>query len=166
MIGGAIAGFGVAAGGMAALATGRVQLGAGLLGAGAGTMLGSFGAGIAFSARHGVGVETSVNDVLSGYDHNRNGQIDLDRGSWWREPETQRTTTTRHEDSNGNAYYTTDTYSIDRLATRADEDRNQVATRGELTSTIGSYDDNGDGRLQGAEAKRFDREIGERHIGW
>lgn len=166
MFGGAIAGVGLAAGGMAALATGRLQLGAGLLGAGAGTMLGSIGAGIGFNARHGVGVDTSVSDVLSGYDHNRNAQIDLDSGSWWREPETIRTTRTSHEDSNGNTYYTTDTYSIDRLAVRADENRDQAATRGELTSTIGGYDADGDGRLQGDEAKRFDRELGEQHIGW
>ena len=47
-------------------------------------------------------------------------QIDMDGGSWWRSPETTRTTTTRHEDSDGRVWYDTDTYSIERLATRAD----------------------------------------------
>jgi hypothetical protein len=158
-------GFASAAGGMVALATGRVNLGGALFGAGAGAMVGAFGANIAFGARHGIGVETSVNDVLSSYDRNRNDQIDMDGGSWWRSPETTRTTTTRHEDSDGDVYYTTDTYSIERLATRADADSNWQVTRGELTGAIGAYDVDGNGRLQQDELTRFDREIGERQIG-
>ncbi len=158
-------GFVSAAGGMGALMTGRLNLGAALLGAGVGGMLGSFGAGIAFNARHGVGVETSVNDVLSSYDRNGNDQIDMDGGSWWRSPETTRTTTTRHEDSDGDVYYTTDTYSIERLSNRADVNTDWKVTRNELSTAIGAYDADGNGRLQKDELKRFDREIGEQQIG-
>ncbi|MCW2922226.1 MAG: hypothetical protein JWL76_2100 [Thermoleophilia bacterium] len=158
-------GFASAAGGMVALATGRVDLGAALFGAGAGAMLGSFGAGIAFGARHGVGVDTSVVNVLGGYDHNRNGVIDMDSGSWWREPETIRTTTTRHEDSDGDVTYDTDTYSIERLATASDADRNWKVTTDELRTVIGGYDADGNGRIQKDELKRFEREVGERFLG-
>ncbi len=159
-------GFASAAGGMVALMKGNLALGSALMGAGVGGMVGAFGASIAFGARHGIGVETAVNDVLSSYDRNRNDQIDMDNGSWWRSPETTRTTTTRHEDSNGHVWYDTDIYSIERLAMRADENRDWKATREELTTTIGSYDDiDVNGRLQKDELKRFEREIGEQRIG-
>lgn len=161
--GAAALGFATAAGGMAALVTGRAQLGAGLLGAGMGAMLGSFGANVAFSARHGVGVETSVQNVLDGYDHDSNGRIDLE-DDWWHGSETQRTVRTRHEDSDGDVWYETDVYSIERLATRADADGDWIVTRGELTGTIGSYDADRNGRLQGDELARFDREVGERQV--
>ena len=157
-------GFASAAGGMGALMTGRLNLGAALLGAGVGGMLGSFGANVAFGARHGIGVETSVNDVLSSYDRNSNDQIDMDGGSWWRSPETTRTTTTRHEDSDGRVWYDTDTYSIERLSTRADSNTDWKVTRDELATAIAAYDSDENGRLQKDELKRFDREIGEEQL--
>ncbi len=165
MWGAAGLGFASAAGGMVALATGRLNLGAALFGAGAGAMLGSFGATVAFGARHGVGVETSIQNVLDGYDHNDNGVIDMENGSWWRGPETLRTETDSYTDSDGDTHYDTDTYSIERLATTADTDGNWKVTQEELRSTIGSYDLDGNGRLQKDELKRFQREVGERNLG-
>ena len=158
--------FAAAAGGMAALATGRLTLGAGLFGAGFGGMIGAIGSGIAFQARHGVGVETTLQGVLDGYDHNRSGDLELEDRGWFREPETIRTHTYTREDSDGDTYWVSDTYSIERLATRADRNEDWVATAEELRSTIASYDADGNGRLQGDEYKRFDREVGERKVGW
>jgi hypothetical protein len=163
-IGTSALGFATAAGGMVALAKGRLQLGAALVGGGAGAMIGGIAGGIAFGARHGVGVESAVSDVLSNYDRNRDGAIDMAQSSWWRSPETYRTETRTWRDSDGDTHWETDTYSIERLAMRADADGDQVATGAELRSTIAGYDEDSDGRLQKDELKRFEREVGEQHV--
>ncbi|MCB0879701.1 MAG: hypothetical protein KDC46_12080 [Thermoleophilia bacterium] len=159
-------GFATAAGGMVALATGRLALGGALFGAGMGAMIGGFGASIAYGVRHGIGVDTSVDNVLSGYDHNRNGQLELEDPGFWHQAETRRTERTSHEDSNGDTYWETETFSIDRLVDRADTNGDWVATRPELRDVVSSYDSDGDGRLKGEELKRFQREVGEERIDW
>ncbi len=163
--GAALLGFAVAAGGVVALAKGRLKLGAALLGGGFGTMAGSLGASVAFGVRHGVGVKTTVDNVLRDYDHNRNDQLELTDQGWFQPAETTRVETDSHEDSDGDTHYDTTYYSIDRLATRADLNHDQIATRDELTTAVSAYDLKGDGRLDYEEMKRFDREIGERVIG-
>lgn len=157
-------GLGAMVGGMVALWRGNITAGAALVGGGAGVMLGSLGAGFAFTARHGIGVETSVENVLGAYDADDNGQLDLTDRGWTRPAETTRTVTTSWRDAQGHTHFDTDEYSVERLAERADRDDDQIATRGELTGTIDSYDADGNGRLQGDELKRFNRELGERQL--
>ena len=153
-------------GGMVALGRGNASLGAGLIGAGIGTGIGAFGSQVAFGAKHGVGVDTTIDGTIRRYDRDGDRQLDLDPG--WRSPEYVREERTSHEDSNGDTYYTYDHYTIERLTSAANTDRDGVVTRPELAATVSSYDADENGRLQGDEAKRFDREVGERHWygGW
>ncbi len=149
--------------GVFASARANPMVGAGLIGAGSGMMVGAVASGIAFTVRHGVGVDTLRDSLVSKYDHNWNGQLELD-GSFWRQPETIRTERREWEDSDGDTHVDYDLYTIDALANTADANRDRIATRAELRDTIKRYDENGDDRLQGAEARRFDRELGERQI--
>lgn len=165
VFGAAALSFASAAAGVVALATGRQPLGAALFGAGFGGMVGSIGAGIAISAKHGVGVDTTLERVLDQYDSNGNGQIEMTDRGWFKPSETTRTHTYTTEDSDGDTHWETDYYSIDRLATRADRDEDWIATGAELRATIESYDADGNGRIQGDESDRFEREVGEQRTG-
>ena len=156
-------GIATALGGMFAMSRGNVQLGAALVGGGFGAGVGAIGAGIAFEKRHGVGVETSVNDVMSSYNRDFDNELDLD--TTWRTPEYIRRDEDRHEDSDGDVHYTVTYYSIHELASRADVNGDSKVTPAELRSVFGSYDVDGNGRLQGEELKRADREVGERNLG-
>ena len=156
---GILAGFG----GMAALWRGNATLGAALVGGGFGAAAGAVGASIAFNVRHGIGVDTSVSDVMSSYNRDFDHELDLD--TTWRTPEFIRRDETRHEDSDGDVHYTVTYYSIERLADRADVNRDGKATPEELRAVFASYDGDGNGRLQGEELKRADREVGERNLG-
>lgn len=156
-------GIATAFGGMMAMARGNVGLGAALVGGGFGAAVGAFGAGIAFQHRHGVGVETSVNDVMSSYNRDFDNELDLD--TTWRTPEYIRRDEDRHEDSDGDVHYTVNFYSIQDLVSRADVNGDRKVTPTELHDVFGSYDLDGNGRLQGDELKRADREVGERSLG-
>ena len=161
----AAAGFASFAGGMYALFRGNVPLGAGLMGAGVGALLGTIGSAAVTNARHGVGVETTADNVLHNYDYNRNDQLEMTDRGFFKPAETTRSDTTTHTDSDGDSHSHTTYYSVDRLATRADANRDLVATRDELIDTIAPYDGDENGRLKGPELGRFDRELGERIIG-
>lgn len=160
-------GLGIAAavGGFAAAVSGHQELGTLLLGAGVGAFLGSGIARKGFEGRHGVGVETAVQDMLATYDDNDDDRIDLYADSFWRGTETSRTVTHQSTDSNGyTTYYDEDVYSIERLVSLANGDRDQFATRQELRDVIASYDVDGNGRLQQAEHDRYEGEAGEQQL--
>lgn len=142
----------------------NVHLGAALLGTGFGLMAGAIGSSIAFNARHGVGVDSITNSTMSAYDRNWSGKLELN--TTWRTPESIRRVEHRHEDSEGRVRYDYDFYSIDALTAKADAaPRDGVVNRSELHDVYADYDKDGNGRLQGEEYKRADREVGERWIG-
>lgn len=157
-------GAGVAIGALGGVAFWRSHpaIGGVLAIAGIGTTIGALGAGLLFGSRHGIGVETETKHVLDAYDDNDNKQIDMDDDdSFWGGSELNRTVTTTH--SNGKSTYTTSrTYSIDRLANKADADDNHAATREELLTTIRGYDVDQDGRLKGNERDKYRKQVGER----
>lgn len=161
----AAGGLGIAAafGGMVAMSRGNTTLGAALVGGGFGAAAGAMGAGIAFGVRHGIGVDTSVRDVMTSY--NRDWDDELDLHTTWRTPEYIRREETRHEDSDGDVHYSVSFYSIEHLTRRADANFDGKATPAELRVVFDSYDADGNDRLQGAELKRANREVGEVPLG-
>jgi hypothetical protein len=136
-------------------------LGAAMIGGGIGAVVGGFGAGWGFQHKHGIGVDTQVNDLFSSYNRDWDSELDLD--TTWRTPEDIRREETRHTDSDGNYLYSTYTYySIQELAGIADVDHNGKVTKDELRAAVAKYDADGNQRLQPDENRRFDREVGER----
>jgi hypothetical protein len=165
--GGWATGLGIAAGigSIAAVLAGQRELGLVLLGAGAGAWVGSSLAKRSFESKHGIGIDTALHDVLSTYDDNDDRRIDLNANKFWTGTETTRTVTHHSTDSNGyTTYYDEDVYSIERLATRADANRDGFAMDYELRAVIGSYDTDGNGRLQQVERDRYRREAGEQQL--
>lgn len=137
------------------------QLGAALIGGGAGAIVGGIGAGMGFTSKHGIGVETQVNDLFASYNRDFDDELDLD--TTWRTPEDVRRVEHRHEDSEGRYQYSTYTYyNIQKLAGEADTNHDAKVTRDELRIAVARFDVDGNGRLQPDENRRFDRESGER----
>jgi hypothetical protein len=137
------------------------MLGAAMIGGGIGAVVGGIGSGIGFTHKHGIGVETQVNDIFGSYNRDFDSELDLD--TTWRTPEDIRREETRHTDSDGNYTYSTYTYySIQELANLADTNHDYKVTKDELRTAVARYDFDGNQRLQPDENKRFDREVGER----
>lgn len=142
-------------------------LGAAMIGGGIGAAIGGLGANWGFQRKHGIGVETQVNDIFGAYNRDFDSELDLD--TTWRTPEDVRRVEHRHNDSNGNYMYSTYTYySIQELAGRADANHDAKVTKDELRAVLTTYDADKNQRLQPDEHKRFDRELGERswHGSW
>lgn len=133
------------------------------LGAGIGLALGSTGAHIAFRVKHGVGIDTKTNDIFSSYNRDWDNVLDLRPN--WRTPEFVRREESTYEDSNHHQHTTVHYYSISDLAFAADGDHNNQVTRDELRSVMNRFDSNHDQRLQGSEARAFNRQYGEQYWG-
>ena len=142
-------------------------LGVAMIGGGIGAVVGGIGAGWGFQHKHGIGVDTQVNDIFSSYNRDFDSELDLD--TTWRTPEDIRRVEHRHNDSDGHYMYSTYTYySIQELAGLADTNHDAKVTKDELRAAVAKYDADGNQRLQPDENKRFDREVGERswHGSW
>ncbi|MBC7461138.1 MAG: hypothetical protein H7287_07235 [Thermoleophilia bacterium] len=164
------AALGVVGGGvlMTLGALGKIHPGFAIGGAvlGAGMLLGSIGAGIATSVRHGKSIDTMTANTMSAYDRwPANGSLNLD-GGFLRPPETFRSESDSYKDSDGKQHTTTTVYTIANLAEAADARGNvdRRAEPGELRSVVASFDADGDKRIRGSEAKAFDRAYGERVV--
>lgn len=155
---GAALGFVSAGVGMFALSRGSTA-GAALIGVGAGAMLGSIGAGIAFRARHGVGVDSEVASTFSSY--NRDFDDVLDLNTSWRTPEYVRRVEREWEDSDGRRHHDVDYYTIARLSFASDSNHDGQVTRPEMRSITASFDRDNDGRLKGNELGDYKRQYGE-----
>ena len=103
-----------------------------------------------------VSVLKAVADIFSGYDHNRNGQIDMARsGGFWppflgRDELTRKETVRSEErDRQGRVkvIYTTYTYSRAELFYAADADHDGVVRRDDLLGVVAKFDRDGDGML-------------------
>lgn len=145
---------------------GASTLGAALIGGGIGSAIGGLAASWGFERKHGIGIDTRTRDLFNSYNRGFDDELDLD--TRWRTPENVRRIEHRHEDSHGHVHYTYTYYTIDRLTSKADVDGNSKVTRPELRAAVADYDADGNGRIQGEEARRYDREVGERswYGGW
>lgn len=99
-----------------------------------------------------VVIDAWLNDALSRYDHNRDGDIDLERTGWFASDERERHETVRHEerDEQGRVVrirYTTYTYTLRDLFYAADRDADRTASRKELAAVLATFDANTDGEL-------------------
>ncbi|MCW2961586.1 MAG: hypothetical protein JWM25_1772 [Thermoleophilia bacterium] len=173
-IGTGVLGAAIGVAGGVAMHRGFGKLGLAGVTVGAGLVLGAVGGGIATSMRHGVGVETKVQDIFSKYDGAgfgyRDGVLDLE-GSFWSPPENYRTDvshTDRNDDGDTNdaGETTRRVYEISRFAFDADVDDNRRVELREARDLVAASDRNGDGRLIGDESNSFDRAYGERLVSW
>ncbi len=129
-------------------------------------------------------VRKLVNDIFVAYDHNRNGQIELERPSggsllsrignflFWRDDRVRSVTSTYTE--NDQLTVTTRVYTRFPLFFAADADHDKRVTIDELTTFINlNYDTNHDGQLDARglafwheknELERFNADFGEQLI--
>ncbi len=159
----ALAGIGIAGFVGAGILTTRQPAAFPLIGVGFGTAAGALIARGAYTFRHGATPESLANDVLRSYDHNRNGQIDLDTRRFQRN-ETLRSTTSCSEDSRGRETCTTRIYSIDRLVRQANTNGDNAVTREELVGFIRSFSSSPDGRLSRHDMRTLDSVAGEQLV--
>lgn len=124
----------------------------------------------------GFNIQAIAADIMSKYDHNNNGVIDLQKtsnskvGRFFEQIETRRTDTDVYGTDNVNV--STMSYSQEKLFRAADKNNDMRVTREELIDTIKTFDKNNDGELSNenifkritgkkGEYQHFDKNFGE-----
>ena len=129
----------------------------------------------------GMNIQALAADIMSKYDHNNNGVIDIQKtsksglGKFFEQSETTRSNTNVYGSDTVNV--SSARYSSESLFRAADRNNDQKVTRDELEAVIKTFDKNNDGELgsenvfkrivgKKGELQNFNNNFGERLVNY